>query len=72
MVGRGWTDDQIYKTCAPYCWGGEDDADVEEMVEGARAKWNIPDGPAPERLARLTRLEYEQQRKTTAKELGKL
>jgi hypothetical protein len=70
MVGRGWTDDQIYKTCAPYCWGGEDDGDVEEMVEGARAKWNIPDGPTPERLARLTRLEYEQQRKTTAKELG--
>ena len=70
MVGRGWTDDRIYQTCAPYCWGGEDDPDVEEMVEGARAKWNIPDGPAPERLARLTLLEYEQQRKATAKELG--
>jgi hypothetical protein len=70
MVGRGWTDDRIYKTCAPYCWGGEDDPDVEEMVEGARVKWNIPDGPAAERLARLTRLEYEQQRKSTAKELG--
>ena len=23
MVGRGWTDDRIYQTCAPYCWGGE-------------------------------------------------
>ena len=70
MVGRGWTDDRIYQTCAPYCWDGEDDADVEEMVEGARAKWNIPDGPAAERLARLTRLEYDQQRKAAAKELG--
>jgi hypothetical protein len=70
MVGRGWTNDQIYQTCAPYCWGGEDDADVEEMVEGARAKWNIPDGPAAERLARLTLLEYDQQRKEAAKALG--
>ena len=70
MVGRGWTDDQIYKTCAPYCWDGEGDTDVEEMVEGARAKWNIPDGPTTERLARLSGLEYERQRKTTAKELG--
>jgi hypothetical protein len=70
MVGRGWTNDQIYKTCAPYCWGGESDADVEEMVEGARTKWNIPDGAAAERLARLTPLEYDQQRKTAAKALG--
>ena len=70
MVGRGWTDDRIYKTCAPYCWDGEGDADVEEMVEGARAKWNIPDGASAERLARLTRLEYDQQRKAAAKELG--
>ena len=70
MVGRGWTDDRIYQTCAPYCWGGEGDADVDEMVEGARAKWNIPDGPAAERLARLTSLEYDQQRKTAAKALG--
>jgi hypothetical protein len=70
MVGRGWTDDQIYQTCAPYCWGGEGDGDVEEMVEGARAKWNIPDGPAAERLARLTLLEYDQQRKAAAKALG--
>ena len=69
MVGRGWTDDRIYKTCAPYCWGGEDDVDVEEMVEGARAKWNVPDGPTPERLAQLTRFEYEQARKRPA-ELG--
>jgi hypothetical protein len=70
MVGRGWTDDRIYKLCAPYCWEGEGDPDVEVMVEGARAKWNIPDGPAVERLARLTPLEYEQQRKTAAKALG--
>src|SRR5262249_37095470 len=70
MVGRGWTDDQIYKTCVPYSWGGESDADVEEMVEGARTKWNIPDGAAPERLARLTLLEYDQQRKEAAKALG--
>ena len=75
MVGRGWTDDQIYKTCAPYCWGGEGDPDVEVMVEGARAKWNKPnDEPAGrrriERLARLTPLEYDQQRKAAAKALG--
>jgi hypothetical protein len=70
MVGRGWTDERIYKTCAPYCWDGEDDPDVEVMVEGARAKWNIPDGPAPERLARLPLLEYEQQREAAAKTLG--
>jgi hypothetical protein len=70
MVGRGWTDDRIYKTCAPYCWGGEDDPDVEEMVEGARTKWNIPDGITAQRLARLTLIEYEQQRKQAAKALG--
>ena len=39
------------------------------MVEGARAKWNIPDGNTPERLARLSLLEYEQQRKGIAKAL---
>jgi uncharacterized protein DUF5906 len=70
MVGRGWTNDRIYKTCAPYCRGGEGDSDVAEMVESARAKWNIPDGATVERLARLTLLEYDQQRKGAAKALG--
>jgi hypothetical protein len=70
MVSRGWTDEQIHKTCAPYCWGGEDDPDVAEMVEGARTKWNIPDGASVERLARLTPLEYDRQRKEAARALG--
>ena len=70
MIGRGATDAEIRSACAPYCTGGFDETDLDDFLDRGRAKWNIPDGASVERLARLTRVEYEQQRKAAAKELG--
>ena len=77
MIGRGWSDTAIKLACAPYCRGGADDPDLVPMIEGARKKWNKPNeerrGPDDaeiERLARLSLLEYDQQRKEAAEALG--
>ena len=70
MIGRGMTDAEIRAACAPYCTGGFDDSDIDDFLDRGRAKWNVPDGASIERLARLTRVKYEQQRKAAAKELG--
>ena len=79
MIGRGWPDTAIKLACAPYCQGGADDPDLVPMIEGARKKWNKPNEEAAarglddaeiERLARLSPLEYDQQRKEAAKALG--
>ena len=70
MIGRGMTDAEIRTACAPYCTGGFDDSDLDDFLDRGRAKWNVPDGASIERLARLKRVKYEQQRKAAAKELG--
>ena len=70
MIGRGSTDAEIRSACAPYCTGGFDETDLDDFLDRARAKWNVPDGASVERLARLTPLKYDQQRKAAAKELG--
>ena len=79
MIGRGWSDTAIKLACAPYCRGGAEDPDLVPMIEGAREKWNKPNEEAAasglddaeiERLARLSLLEYDQQRKEAAKALG--
>ena len=70
MIGRGATDAEIRSACAPYCTGGFDETDLDDFLDRGRAKWNVPDGASVERLARLTSLKYDQQRKAAAKELG--
>ena len=76
MIGRGWSDTAIKLACASYCRGGADDPDLVPMIEGARKKWNKPNEEAQpddaeiERLARLSLLEYDQQRKQAAEALG--
>ena len=44
MIGRGWSDLQIRLACAPYCKGGTNDPDLDDLINRARAKWNKPDG----------------------------
>jgi hypothetical protein len=44
MIGRGWSDLQIRLTCAQYCNGGSNDADLAELIKGGRKKWDKPDG----------------------------
>ena len=76
MIGRGWSDLQIRLACAPYCAGGYNDVDIGEIIESARKKFKKPNeerGPNDdeiERLAMLSTLEYDQQRKEAAKTLG--
>jgi hypothetical protein len=70
MLGRGYTDAEIRSACAPYCRDGFDDTDLDDFIDRGRAKWNIPDGSSVERLARLTPLKYDQQRKAAAKDLN--
>jgi hypothetical protein len=43
MVGRGWSDLQIRLACAPYCKDRADDPDLDDLIDGARKKWNKPD-----------------------------
>jgi hypothetical protein len=43
MVGRGWSDLQIRLACAPYCKDGADDTDLDDLIDGARKKWNKRD-----------------------------
>ena len=43
MIGRGWSDTTIRLACAPYCWNGAEDADLDDLIDGAREKWNKPD-----------------------------
>jgi len=43
MVWRGWSDDAIRFSCAPYCIGGKDDADLDPLIDGARRRdWGKP------------------------------
>jgi hypothetical protein len=42
MVGRGWSDDAIRFTCAPYCDAGKDDPDLNRLIDGGRRKWDKP------------------------------
>jgi hypothetical protein len=44
MVGRGWSDDSIRFSCAPYCDGGKDDPSLDPLIDGARKKWDKPNG----------------------------
>jgi hypothetical protein len=43
MLGRGWSDLQIRLACASYCDGGASDPDLDELINGGRKKWDIPD-----------------------------
>ena len=76
IIGRGWTDIAIRLACAPYCAGEYKDVELGPMIEGARKKFKKPNeerGPSDgeiERLAMLSTLEYDQQRKEAAKTLG--
>jgi hypothetical protein len=44
MLGRGWSDIQIKLACASKCKGGFDDPDLADFLDGARIKWDKPDG----------------------------
>jgi len=43
MIGRGWSDLAIKLACAPYCEFADKDHDLDELIDGAREKWNKPD-----------------------------
>ena len=43
MIGRGWSDLQIRLACAPYCKGGTNDPDLDDLINRAREKWNKPE-----------------------------
>ncbi|MBR1290147.1 hypothetical protein [Bradyrhizobium ottawaense] len=47
MIGRDWSDLQIRLACAPYCERGADDPDLDELIDGARKKWDKPDEEQP-------------------------
>jgi putative DNA primase/helicase len=51
MIGHRWADDAIRSACAPYCQGGVDDPDLAPLIEGARQKWNKPNGQQDGRTA---------------------
>jgi hypothetical protein len=76
MIGRGWSDAAIKLACAQYCDGGADDPELEAYINDGRKKFKKPNeerGPNDgeiERLAALSPLEYDPQRKEAAKKLG--
>ena len=39
MIGRGWPNNLIRLLCAPYCEGKLNDADLDDMIDRARKKW---------------------------------
>ena len=39
MIGKGWTDAQIYTACQDYCDGGWGDDDIAELISSGREKW---------------------------------
>ena len=43
MLGKGWTDAQIYAACQDYCDGGWGDKDIAELISSGREKWKTPD-----------------------------
>jgi hypothetical protein len=43
MIGRGWSDLQIRLACAPCCNDGADDPHLDDLIDGARKKWNKHD-----------------------------
>jgi hypothetical protein len=47
LVSRGWGDDAIRARAAPFADGGVADEDVQKLIDGARAKWGIPDPDVP-------------------------
>lgn len=48
MVGRGWSDNAIRMVCRPYCRDGYGDPDLDDLIDGARRKWNKPEDPKPD------------------------
>jgi hypothetical protein len=53
MIGRGWSDDAIRFACKPYCKDGYGDADLDDLIDGARNKWNKPNSE-PSHTSRQT------------------
>lgn len=43
MIGRGWSDSAIRLVCGPYCKAGAGDADLDDFINRARHKWDVPD-----------------------------
>jgi predicted P-loop ATPase len=43
MVGKGWSNADIYAACAPYCSAGYGDADIERLIIDGREKWGMAD-----------------------------
>jgi predicted P-loop ATPase len=43
LVMKGWSDKRIYDLAAPYCDAGWGDGDLEQLIKGARAKYQRPD-----------------------------
>ena len=76
MIGRGWSDQQIYAATAEYCDAGWGDPDIKEMVEGARRKWGRPNPVDPEefsaQLRELFAIIDTQQAATEAREEAEL
>ncbi len=48
MIGRGWPNNAIRLLCAPYCEGKLNDADLDDMIDRGRKKWQKPDEEAEE------------------------
>jgi hypothetical protein len=42
MIGRGWSNNIIRMMCKPYCRDGYGDRDLDDLIDGARAKWGVP------------------------------
>ena len=42
MIGRNWPNNLIRPLCAPYCEGKLNDADLDDMIDRARKKWQKP------------------------------
>jgi putative DNA primase/helicase len=75
LIGRGRSDSEIRLVCAPYFRDGFTDQDFAALLDKARVKWNKSnedtfDTAEIDRLALLSALDYEQQRKEVAKTLG--
>jgi putative DNA primase/helicase len=72
MLGRGWSDSAIRMACQPYFIDGVTDKDFDDLIDGARKKWNKPDAEAEDteiaRLASLPTLAYE--REAAAEAMG--
>ena len=60
MIGRGWSDDAIRFSCAPYCIGGKDDPDLDALIDGGRTKWDKPnpDNSQPQASATTAKVIY--------------